>query len=391
MNSQKIQLLIETYKQNFERINQDEIYKWYAVQRFQEQWDIDAPDFVVMVEEAFHEAKNLLDSQNYFPRRMLIENSRVRPEEIRLLFRELYDVDIDLLERIRNFKDGFERLNKREFPGKAPYQDHRAILVYLSLRFPNIYFLYKYEMFKKFVGLVDYPYKPSTGKLENIDQYQTMCELLRGEIVRDSELVKLNSQRFNHETYGDPEFHLLTQDVIYAATRHEQSFDVVRELPNLASIHERLVMTTAQPRPNFASPSLKGSTPDYESVQRERKQLGMLGELMVMELESQKLKSWGFNLAPTQVSVSQGDGLGYDILSFDENRKPLFIEVKTTRGAAHQPFFITRNELECSKSSAENYLIYRLYNFDSTTSTANYQVFEGDASHLCGNPILFSV
>jgi hypothetical protein len=62
------------------------------------------------------------------------------------------------------------------------------------------------------------------------------------------------------------------------------------------------------------------------------------------------------------VSLSQGDHVGYDIHSFEENGAPRFIEVKTTRLAAMTPFFATRNEVKVS-DNADQYHVYRLYQF----------------------------
>ncbi len=45
------------------------------------------------------------------------------------------------------------------------------------------------------------------------------------------------------------------------------------------------------------------------------------------------------------VSQTVGDSAGFDILSFDENGKEKFIEVKTTQMGKEVPFYFTHNEL----------------------------------------------
>lgn len=45
MNRNKIKLYIEEYKDQFQKVNQLEIYKWKAVKQFQDNWNIDAVDF----------------------------------------------------------------------------------------------------------------------------------------------------------------------------------------------------------------------------------------------------------------------------------------------------------------------------------------------------------
>ena len=63
------------------------------------------------------------------------------------------------------------------------------------------------------------------------------------------------------------------------------------------------------------------------------------------------------------VSVEIGDGLGYDIASFSEQGDNLAIEVKTTRGLARTPFFMSRNELEVAERMEGGYRLYRLHEF----------------------------
>ncbi len=116
-----------------------------------------------MLERAFHLTDNLLDSGQYFSLRMLLKNAKADPKGVRQLLADLLNEDRDLIERIASFQAGFRELNKKSFPGKEDYQDHRAILVYLYLRYPNRYYLYKYTMFEEFVRLVDYPFQPSIG------------------------------------------------------------------------------------------------------------------------------------------------------------------------------------------------------------------------------------
>jgi hypothetical protein len=49
MNRQILAYYIHTYKSEFDRVNQEEIYKWVAVKRFQDNWNIDAPNFAEML------------------------------------------------------------------------------------------------------------------------------------------------------------------------------------------------------------------------------------------------------------------------------------------------------------------------------------------------------
>src|SRR5690606_9089754 len=132
---------------------------------------------------------------------------------------------------------------------------------------------------------------------------------------------------------------------------------------------------------------LKGSFTNYIENEKEKKRIGDLGELLVLQHEQEKLKTLGIRKTPEHKSKSEGDGLGYDILSYDETGKEIFIEVKTTTNNADTAFFITRNELTRSQQDSDNFFLYRLYEFDDTDNKAKYYNRQGDLTELCSNPI----
>ncbi len=104
---------------------------------------------------------------------------------------------------------------------------------------------------------------------------------------------------------------------------------------------------------------------------------------MVLRLEKETLIKHGKpELAQKveHVSVEQGDGLGYDILSFTSKGEEKFIEVKTTVGNKNTPFEISSNEIEFSEEKGENYYLYRVYNFGVGKETANYYAIRGKVS-----------
>lgn len=386
MNNQKVREIVKGYKRHFKSIHNEEIYKWRAVKCFQDNWNINAPDFLTMLDKSFALAKNLLDSGLYYPKRMLHNYTAKEPENVRQLFLDLYKEDEDLIDRIETFQDGIKAINKKYFPDKNDYQDKRAVLVYLCLRYPDRYYLYKYKMFKGFVGLVDYPYQPKTGDIQNILEYLSLCDIVRAEIIKDNELLELHKTRIKEQEYLDSSYHILTQDIIYAAVQHIDKFDMGgKQEPAL----KRLIKVDRAVSPKTDKVVLKGSFTNYIENEKEKKRIGDLGELLVLQHEQEKLKSLGINKVPDHVSKSQGDGLGYDILSYDENGKEMFIEVKTTSSNVNTPFYITRNELEKSKQDSNNYFLYRLYEFDDTDNKAKYYKQKGDLTDLCMNPILY--
>lgn len=389
MNFEKLNLIIQLYKKEFDRINRKEIYKWQAVKCFQDNWDIKSRDFGQMLENSLRMSKNLLNSNNYFPQKMIVQYASLEPERMRMLFSELYNEEEDLVERAGNFQKGVNEINHKHFEGKNSYQDRRAVLVYLCLKYPERYYLFKHEMFKNFAPLIDFGYSPKKGTIEQVLQYLTMCALIRAEIVKDGELLKLHKTRLGEKEYSDPEYNLLTQDIIYSATRHlnfENSSEFSLEPASLRLTKREIDFT-----PIKVESMLKGSFINHIENAKRNKQIGDLGEILVFEYEKERLTKLNVERKPFHSSKDEGDGLGYDILSYDEKGKPIYIEVKTTLGSANTPFFLTSNEINKSKESENSYFLYRLFNFDEKKSTADFFIYKGDLSQLTPTPIGFKV
>jgi hypothetical protein len=96
--------------------------------------------------------------------------------------------------------------------------------------------------------------------------------------------------------------------------------------------------------------------------------LGRAGETFVMELERKRLISAGRPDLAEKVSWTSdiaGDGLGYDIDSFDPDGSRIFVEVKTTRGAIHTPFFLSENERSFAAEQGNAFRLYRLFGHGS--------------------------
>lgn len=117
--------------------------------------------------------------------------------------------------------------------------------------------------------------------------------------------------------------------------------------------------------PEYA-PRFSPARRDYLAQEARNRSLGRAGELFVMELEAQRLHCAGMKKLAERiehVSDTRGDGLGYDILSFEESGMERLIEVKTTAFDELTPFFVSRNELARSKADADRYQLYRVFDF----------------------------
>ena len=114
------------------------------------------------------------------------------------------------------------------------------------------------------------------------------------------------------------------------------------------------------------TPRFSPAKRDYLAREARNRSLGRAGEEFVMELEVRRLHMAGKKTLSERVehvAATQGDGLGYDVLSFEENGRERLIEVKTTSFGELTPFFVSRNELARSEADAERFRLYRVFDF----------------------------
>lgn len=105
---------------------------------------------------------------------------------------------------------------------------------------------------------------------------------------------------------------------------------------------------------------------DYLHREALNRSLGLAGEQLVVEYEARRLHALGARTLAERVehvSQTRGDGLGHDVLSFEVDGRERFIEVKTTAYLAETPFFISPNEAAFSDAHAEQFHLYRLFDF----------------------------
>ncbi len=105
---------------------------------------------------------------------------------------------------------------------------------------------------------------------------------------------------------------------------------------------------------------------DFAGRDERNRALGRMGEKRVLAHERSVLRKHGRpDLAEgvKWISEEEGDGAGYDILSYDPDGQTRLIEVKTTRGWKWAPFYVSRNELRVSEKRRDEWRLMRLWDF----------------------------
>ncbi|MBT2571127.1 DUF3427 domain-containing protein [Planococcus sp. ISL-110] len=115
----------------------------------------------------------------------------------------------------------------------------------------------------------------------------------------------------------------------------------------------------------------------------QKQKIGELGELLALKHYKEQLIANGRDdLAKKTRHVSKviGDGLGYDIETFDSHGNVLYVEVKTTTGGKNIPFYLYTSELNYSKQCPESYMLVRIYNYDEQNNKGECYRIKGDIS-----------
>lgn len=120
-----------------------------------------------------------------------------------------------------------------------------------------------------------------------------------------------------------------------------------------------------------------GQDIDYEMDYKHKKTIGDVGERLVIALEQAKLKQSNRPELAKKVRKAK-DWEGFDIQSYYLDGRNKLIEVKTTEGPETRPFYWTKNEKHTMINNSESYCLYRLFNYDNQSNTADFFVLEGN-------------
>ena len=129
---------------------------------------------------------------------------------------------------------------------------------------------------------------------------------------------------------------------------------------------------------------------DYLEREAQNQSLGLAGEEFVVQFEHWRLIQLGHpRLADkvNHVSQSKGDGLGYDVLSFETDGQERFIEVKTTTFGRETPFFVSGGELALSHVANDQFHLYRLFEFRK--SPRLFSLVGGLDQHCLLDPVTY--
>ncbi|APW40363.1 hypothetical protein RD110_00020 [Rhodoferax koreense] len=160
---------------------------------------------------------------------------------------------------------------------------------------------------------------------------------------------------------------------VQVTSRLDQAAQAAVERPAIAPVVEDFSQVktqapacqakVAEPEMPYAFRAMKR---DYFEREAANRSLGLAGEEFIVQFEHWRLVQFGQQRLADRVehvSVTKGDGLGYDVRSFEADGRERFIEVKTTSFGKDTPFFVSRGELLLSRQAKEQFHLYRLFEF----------------------------
>ena len=208
---EKILELIEEYKDIVRSTKlEDEIYKWNFIKQFHGRPDPNAEDILEEIKEV-----NFANLIYHNARGTMIAVARALPEKLATWFKNLYDEEVDLEERIQHAKSSFKKLYNEAEPESSKYphhQDERSMAAYLTYRYPDRYTFYMAGFYTKYVGHLGEKAKP-VGK--RYIHYLELADELRGYLLNDPEFQELKKDTaLNNWEIEDGDL-LFAQDLIY--------------------------------------------------------------------------------------------------------------------------------------------------------------------------------
>lgn len=232
----RFQELLKEYKNELKGPRwDDEKFKWQAIKGFQDNWDIEAIDFCTMLKNSLDKTFNLLASTHYFPGKMIKEFAQKESETVRQMFMDLFDESKDLYGRMVSFKAQSKQLvNKYWNPGKSDFQTENTITTYLWLRYPDKYYIYKFEEAKSLANELKTNYVFKAGDYKNnVENFIKLYDELSQELCKDLELKQIVQSKLEDDCYDDPKCKTLAIDFGYFVNQRQKAAKIEDEKKSL--------------------------------------------------------------------------------------------------------------------------------------------------------------
>lgn len=206
----------------------NESYKYLAIDTFLHHWDLEAEDFHKMLRASFSKVSNLLYQNSWG---FIEKSARLFPDEVRAMFRDLYDESVEISQRIKTFQAESEKLvpKVRQALNRTninAQQDERTISVYLAFRFPEKYMLYKADYYKSFCERLNIKMKKTGERFLHLQELAN--QMIQENLLNDNNFINTYRKFYPKPNWDDK--YLMIQNVLYVVFRDAKDFNLLELL-----------------------------------------------------------------------------------------------------------------------------------------------------------------
>ena len=218
----KIQSAVAEYKSWLQGLRHHPfMYKWESIQHFQANWNPADPDPAAMFDRCFQnsETRRLWQTENWYPKRMMLEFWRFDPRTTGAMFDDLFNETRDTEARIGRFLFGCDELlrdYKRAHPATVEnnhyHDDYRMIALYLAFRYPDQYAPYDFGVFRNTLTRFharDIPTRHDIGR------YFKVLRTLMTFLEKDPEVAAAMQRHLHPKKHFTGKTLLLAEDFCY--------------------------------------------------------------------------------------------------------------------------------------------------------------------------------
>ena len=201
-------------------------YKWESLQHFQANWNPDTADPAAMFDRCLQnsETRRLWQSENWFPKKIMLEFWRMDPQTVRWMFDDLFNETREVGGRTGRFLFGCDTLLRdyRQAHPLSPENDHfhgdyRMIALYLAFRYPESYAPYDFPAFQQAMaqlGARDVPQQ------NDLPRYFKVLKTLTTFLEKDGEAEKTIKKHLHPTRHFQGKTLLLTEDFLRFAAEN---------------------------------------------------------------------------------------------------------------------------------------------------------------------------
>ena len=237
MNYENLHELINRYEQNiafYNNSDNEEIFKWEAVQTFQRVWfssRMHDLSFAELFRQATKDSSVLVDNRYIYPTSGIVKLAGIAEQEVRHLFENILFAedggDLDLRQNNMDlFVEGFNKLLYQHFPTSYKYkQDRHAASCYLAMYAPDQNYIYKYSSAEAFAVYTEFGKDLGSGSTFRLCNYYELCDLVVEALQEHPTLLDKHAALLEEKHYKTPGekdcLRLLAFDIIYCASAYK--------------------------------------------------------------------------------------------------------------------------------------------------------------------------